>query len=730
MITTDPQPNVDPVCDADDQLRRVETFGLGPEGSDAPAGPGLALIERGISPATRLVSFDVFETLITRRTGSPEAEFLFIGRRMRELSLIQSSAASFARTRYVCEKRARANKQGLEITLREIYEEITCFLGLDVNLDAMIQVELDIERETIDAVPAMIGVVNQARERFGRAIFISDMYLPQAFLEGRLRELGLFQQGDRLYLSSTEGVQKGDGRLFEVVLEREQLKPGELLHIGNSPAYDIAPAKRLGIGHYFFDQGNPHPSEAVLNRFTDSSDGVTALLAGAARRARLAGLHLKGDERTIWETGASVTGPLVWMYAQWVVARAEQKGIGQLYFLARDAYPVYLAVQMLLRQRPELKMTARYIYGSRPTYYAMGVERFGEQEWEKLTSHGTHRYRTLNTLCAGMMVSPETVERHLGGAGLSGTDWDHELSDDQLEALRQHALQDEAFNRDIVNDLHAYQDLQRRYFEQQGLKPEDGVALVDSGWTSRSHAPLFNFLASMGCENLRLFYIGLIVEEAFVPLESIDTFMFNRATKQGVMSHRMIYTRALETLFTSFHGRTTRFVERNGRVEPVFTTVEDASFVDRYIETYFQAVRAYLDEMQPYVGAFDGIHNTREVSEQVLYRFWEEPTRAEAEAWSQITWEWDPQGQIRHSLARPYALCHCPSAFIEDRAPMLYPQFWVAAAKRLTPPHVLFLLRGAIASRRGLERALSLIPASVRKPVTRARRRLLSFKHH
>jgi FMN phosphatase YigB (HAD superfamily) len=728
MIQVGKHPEVSESTGLDQRLERVNTFGL--DHSEAGSRIGLELFGQALTASTKLISFDVFETLITRSTGSHEAEFFFIGQRLREIGLIQCSAEAFAQTRYDCEKRARRNNPGREITLREIYEEITCFFDIESSLDAMIQVELDVETQAIEVVPSMIGVVDQARERFGKVIFVSDMYLPQTFLEERLVELGLFKPGDRLYVSSSEGVQKGDTRLFKVVLEQENLKPAELFHVGNSPAYDIEPAKKMGIGHHFFNEGNPHPSEVVLNRFANSTDGLAALMGGSARRARLQGLHLNGGQRAIWESGACVTGPLVWMYAQWVVSRAEQKGIKQLYFLARDAYPVYLAVKHVLQNKPDTGIKVRYIYGSRPTYYALGIKTLGEKQWDRLTVHGNHRYNTLNTLCAALMIQPETMRNHLGPVGLTDVDWDAVLTTDQLDQLRKHAIEDGDFNQAVLDDLRAYHDQQRKYFEQQDFKPEDGLALVDSGWTSRSHAPLFNFLKDMGCENLRLFYIGLIVKKPFVPMDAIDTFMFNHASNQGIMSHRMVYTRALETLFTSFHGRTSSFVQKDGFVEPVFAPIEDPTFTQRYTEEYIRGVRAFLDQMQSIRYSFDAIHNMRKISEQLLSRFWNEPTVAEAQVWSQLTWEWDPLGQIRHSLSKPYRPQDMVKAFIQNRAPVLYPQFWVAAAKVLTPSHTLVLLRSAIAVRRGAERLLGLIPGAIRNPVTKARRKLLSFKHH
>ncbi len=694
------------------------------------SGPGLGLIEQAITSSTKLVSFDVFDTVVSRRSGFPEAEFLFIGQRLRSLGFIQSSAESFAQTRFRCEKRARSNKPGREITLHEIYEEMTCFFGLEADIEQMMAVELEVEAGSIAAIASMRSVVEQARERFGKVVFISDMYLPQQFLEGHLKTLDLFMPGDQLYLSATHGVQKGDGRLFKIALEQEHLKPEELLHVGNSLVYDIEPAKRMGIGHYFFDVGNAHPSEEILNRCTMYNEGESALLAGAARHARLQGLGLSGHEQAIWDTGACVTGPLVWMYAQWVVARAKEKHIRQLYFLARDAYPVYLAVQAILEDRLELQMQAKYIYGSRPTCYALGVEQLDEASWKVLTGHGNHRYHTLSALCKGLMVKPETMGQHLGEVGLANHDWDAILSNDQLDVIQKHALENEGFNQALLDDLRVYQAQQKQYFMQQGLTPKDGVALIDSGWTTKSHAPLYNFLSSMGCENLRLLYIGLIVEQPHIPSDAVDTFVFNRTTKQGVMSDHMVYTRALETLFTSFHGRTQGFVEQDGKIVPQLAPLEDPAFVSQYTELYIRGFRSFLDQIRPHALEFDAIRNTREIFEQMLRRFWREPTRAEAELWSQLSWEWDPLGQIRHDLSRPYRLRDAIAAFIQNRPPVPYPQFWVGAAKRLTPLPVLGVLSITLKLRRAIDRALRLIPSSLRQAMTRTRRRFISFNHH
>ncbi|MGF1669249.1 MAG: hypothetical protein ACFCU6_02280, partial [Balneolaceae bacterium] len=72
----------------------------------------------------RYISFDVFDTIVTRKVGDPYAIFLLIGKRLLEKKMINSSPELFARSRLASEKKARRNKNHQEIQLINIYEEM------------------------------------------------------------------------------------------------------------------------------------------------------------------------------------------------------------------------------------------------------------------------------------------------------------------------------------------------------------------------------------------------------------------------------------------------------------------------------------------------------------------------------------------------------------------------------------------------------------------------------
>jgi len=688
------------------------------------AGPNRELLAAIGHSNARMVSFDIFDTVVTRGTGDPASIFFRVGQELHKRRLVKCTPEVFATLRQAGETRARAHRHGGEVSLADIYREIATTLHLEERMEEMMTVEMDEEAASIRAIPQMRETVHAVRSMIGRVIFISDMYLPAGFLKERLRALGLLMPGDALYVSSEFGVQKSSGRLFRIVLENEGLQPHELFHCGDSLPYDVKPAIMLGIGIHHFVRAIHHPSEQILNNHSLQTGGLASTMAGSARLARLEGMHLDADVRSVWETGACVTGPIVLLYAMWIIKRARQAGIKQLHFLARDAYLPYRAVRMLLETDPESGLEAHYICGSRHTYNLLGTTRLGPDEWSRLTTHGGRPDSTIAELCDSLVAEGAVLESHLHGIGFTPQDWSRMLKDDEFLSIRDHALNDKPFNNALMEGIRTFQDLARGYYAGQGFDPGKKLALVDSGWTTRSHAPLFQFLENEKAEGLRMFCMGVVMPETAIPLDRIDTFLFNCASKQGIMRRSIFYPRAVETLFLANHGRTVSFRKHNGKVVPVFAEIENEDFIQRYFEPYQGGFSAFMREMIPHLPDEETHYDFRGLAENLIARFWLEPTRDEAGAWSKIEWEWDPQGKVKYPLARAYRFTDMFRAFVQKKFPECHPQFWTGAALRLSSRFHLLALRKAIFLRNGSQRLLGMLPAPLVSFVSRAGRRL------
>lgn len=96
-----------------------------------------------------------------------------------------------------------------------------------------------------------------------------------AYAVPELAAVGLAHYFDPIIVSGDHGFRKPDRRLFEMCLDRLQLKPENAIYVGNDMYRDVYGAKQAGLNVVYFssNQGNkePHDSEPdyVINEFSE-----------------------------------------------------------------------------------------------------------------------------------------------------------------------------------------------------------------------------------------------------------------------------------------------------------------------------------------------------------------------------------------------------------------------------------------------------------------------------
>jgi predicted HAD superfamily hydrolase len=197
----------------------------------------------------QVYSFDVFDTVLTRIFARPEDVFRFVQKTVQTREQLPEVLRwDFVSARIWTEFKCRRLNTFDDIPLCKIYELLGCDFGLsNSDLLWLMEQELQVEQKSIVPIKAMVNRINQLRSAGNQILFLSDMYLPQAFIRDRLEEHGAFDAADRLYVSGELGFTKGSGKLFQHVLEHEQLKPVQLIHCGDNPVSDIAVPFKMGI---------------------------------------------------------------------------------------------------------------------------------------------------------------------------------------------------------------------------------------------------------------------------------------------------------------------------------------------------------------------------------------------------------------------------------------------------------------------------------------------------
>jgi FMN phosphatase YigB (HAD superfamily) len=308
------------------------------------------------SERTRVLSVDVFDTLLWRRVPKPTDVHLLVGRRLvdRDALAPHVDARAYARLRALAESEARRRKQqecgSSEVTLTDIHAVLPPTITPALSAEERAGIELAVEHEVTFADRNLSAYIRRVVTELPHLalIAVSDTYFGAAQLRSLLAANSL---GDlpfaAVHTSSDHGTGKGD-ELWKVVVDDLRIEPDELVHLGDNLEADVSCAVRLGIRaiHYPMHTDRYGPidvREGVVGapgdatRWCDETAGDGGLTAVRRRATYLRPPRpVSGGEQVAWETGTAVLGPVFTGFAQWVVERAATVGSGRVVCMMRE----------------------------------------------------------------------------------------------------------------------------------------------------------------------------------------------------------------------------------------------------------------------------------------------------------------------------------------------------------------------------------------------------------
>jgi FMN phosphatase YigB (HAD superfamily) len=309
-------------------------------------------------------SFDVFDTVLTRRVPRPEDAFVFLAHRIaRDVAPDWTPDAVLA-ARVEAEIRANAwHRDSTE--LAHIAQQLAALLGLPRGCAGeLARLEEEVEESLVVPIPAAVELVAEARRR-GRVIFVSDTCLPSRFVARILRTGGVAERSEPVYVSCEAGATKSSGRLFLHAAAREGVRLSSIVHHGNDFAADVRAARRTGARSRLLDAGNLTRYERLLADNLGRRTRSALLWAGAARIARLEHDGAVPDE--LVAPAAGVFAPAITAYVARVLELAERDRLRTLFFASREGQ-VMLEVARVLGETRSLDVELRYLYGSRKVW--------------------------------------------------------------------------------------------------------------------------------------------------------------------------------------------------------------------------------------------------------------------------------------------------------------------------------------------------------------------------
>lgn len=557
-----------------------------------------------------VISFDVFDTLLYRRTNTPETIFDLVGRHF--------GVDGFRRLRMKCQdeagRRARQAHQDPHADMDEIYAVLSEHTEIPVDWMSVKEYEIQMERDALTANREMLEMFRYAKAQGKRVIATSDMYLSAQFLSEVLEANG-FVGFDHIYCSADGHKTK---ELFTEIARQEGVDCARILHIGNDPRDDVECPESLGMQAFLYC------CDADLAKLkdcpcTDVDLGLYKILAD--------------QSKGFWyNLGVQAGGPVymgLYRFLRDKVLEAKSKG-QNVYFLSRGGYNLY---QLFLRQGFD---NVRYLYLSRRALAMACITEMTEEDLELLPPYDLNH--TVGSLLDELCVDRSEIH-HLEDAGLSGFDQAIDTAE-KLKKFRKLYL----YDREVfLQRCRIERKAALAYFSQAGLLDQDALCF-DCDWQGSSQALLERFKKAVGCRCRHPFaYFGIRNEEKSrrqlrgMHYETwLCDFYTNYALQADLYSNVVLY----ELFFTAPHAGVFCY-EENGAVR------FESDSMDPDKQALLDGICDFVETGLSFVDRYE-VETTPELSVGMLTRLIHYPTEEEAVTIGNLKLETHCEGEQDH----------------------------------------------------------------------------------
>ena len=296
----------------------------------------------------KVLSFDVFDTLLLRPFEKPNDVFSFIAPHVEG---VLQKGQDFTKLRKQVERETRQKALPVEeVTIDEIYANFT-----QIPPKTREEIKLrEIEMELKFCFPRKSGEIlyKKAVESGLIIVATSDIYFEEEFLAKLLKKNGF--KFDFIFSSASLRKRKKTGNIYPEITRILGVKPEEILHVGDNKISDITRAKEHGLQTFYLPllrsvlYENPHYKRLFKGK-------RKCLLTMACIGAMCERLDLQATKpsntslfsNNIYEIGFSGFGGILYAYTTWAYNLALKHNIKKLVFIARDGFIMQKMFQIL-----------------------------------------------------------------------------------------------------------------------------------------------------------------------------------------------------------------------------------------------------------------------------------------------------------------------------------------------------------------------------------------------
>ncbi len=238
----------------------------------------------------KVVSFDVFDTLIARRYVSQRSLLRAVASSVRSTGLSSASVDEIYAARICAEESCRDREESREVTLDQIAHDWAQLLGMSFpDAEGLVSIEEALEYSVASAIPRASQLAWQVHDAGKELVYSSDTYHSGELIRSLLTRCGLPTRDARVLVSGELRKSKWRGDLFAEIVRDAKVGDSAVLHVGNNRHADFDSPRRAGLQARLIEAGNPTRYELNLDVAGDADSKLGPMLAGAAPRGAIAG---------------------------------------------------------------------------------------------------------------------------------------------------------------------------------------------------------------------------------------------------------------------------------------------------------------------------------------------------------------------------------------------------------------------------------------------------------
>lgn len=403
----------------------------------------------------KLVSCDIFDTLIYRLVAKPEDIFTLVQKRY-ELFYNESLPHDYKYVRKFAEKAAREKETSKEI----FYDDIFDYLPYKEDVIERLKIlEFELEKENLVMNDEVYLFLQECVKNKMNVILTSDMYFSKKQLIELLSSIGcdvsIFHN---IYVSSEYKASKANSNLYKIILnDFTEVLPNEMIHIGDNFYSDYIVAKNLGIESYHYSTLLER-IDSIYNLEERWMSSSIPELRGLRKLSECQESTYNEEERASYNIGSQIFGPVYSLFVEWVIDYAIKNNITKICPLMREG-ELYTRLLKNEIEKKNLNLEIAPIFVSRKATFLPSIDEFNEEIIEDLLDRQS---LSLNDLFGIILIPIESTEFF-------------NLKDKRIKELSQIKMGSSNVKKELYNYLNSFSvkeivnsniKIQKQYFKK------------------------------------------------------------------------------------------------------------------------------------------------------------------------------------------------------------------------------------------------------------------------